>query len=225
MFVCSCGVTNRRGDMHPVGSVDFEGERLELARCPVCGSTLSVARHVRTADGWQVTKLRVVAERVDGGHDGVEKGGGVMRPSEIREDLLAQHGELRQLLAAARFAAERWTLGEAERIVLRDALAALLDALRSHNAHEESALREVLRGADSWGPVREQIMDDAHVDEHGEVFALLARLGETEDPVATRGALDAFAARLLDHMAREEAVCLDPSVLRDDDVAIDSQGG
>jgi hypothetical protein len=55
------------------------------------------------------------------------------------------------------------------------------------------------------------------VAEHRELYAAL--LGEDHTPV------DALLDRVLDHMAREEAIVLNEDVLRDDVVVVDYFGG
>jgi len=148
-----------------------------------------------------------------------------MRPSEIRDQLLLQHASVRGRLGVARLAVNRWALGEVPRGHVRGELAGLADALRSHNRLEEGALRELLRTVDAWGPARLEIMVEAHIREHQDVFEALLAVGEAEDPLDGVKEIERLHVRLLEHMAREEETFLNESVLRDDDVAIDSEDG
>jgi hypothetical protein len=148
-----------------------------------------------------------------------------MLTSEVRDELLLQHESLRGRLEAARLAVRRWANGEVPRIHVRDELAGLADALRSHNMQEEAALRDVIRTVDAWGPARVEIMNEAHVREHHHLFEALFAVGQAKDPREGVEELERLRTRLLEHMAREEEAFLNTSVLRDDDVAIDAQEG
>jgi iron-sulfur cluster repair protein YtfE (RIC family) len=148
-----------------------------------------------------------------------------MTSAEIRDELLSQHAALRGRLEAARLAVNRWASGEAPQARLREELAELASALRSHNLREERALRELIRAVDAWGPARLEIMEEAHVREHQHLFEAVLAVGEALDPREGVGELERLRTRLLEHMAREEETFLNASVLRDDDVAIDAQGG
>ncbi|HEY3820310.1 MAG TPA: hemerythrin domain-containing protein [Polyangiaceae bacterium] len=147
-----------------------------------------------------------------------------MTRSEIRDELLSQHAGLRARLDIARRAVERWALNEIPRDSVRDELAALADALRSHNLREEG-VRDMIRAVDAWGPARVEIMEEAHVREHHHLFDALVALQRTEDPREGVRELERLRTRLLEHMAREEETFLNVDVLRDDDVAIDAQEG
>jgi hypothetical protein len=148
-----------------------------------------------------------------------------MKPSEIHDELLSQHENLRAHVDASRLAAERWVRGEVNRSHVRDELARLADALRSHNLREERALRELMRSIDAWGPVREHIMDDEHVSEHREMLDTLIQVGQAQDPGEGSRELEKFSTKLLAHMTWEEKSFLNATVLRDDLVSIDAQGG
>jgi hypothetical protein len=140
-----------------------------------------------------------------------------MKRSEIRELLLAEHRDLRAHVEAARRMAERWTRGDAKWLQVRDELARLADALRSHNLHEERALRDLVGAQDGAGAAREHVMDEAHVSEHRDTFDALIRVGNAGDPGREGPHLEAFFSRLLGHMAWEERSFLNATVLADDD--------
>jgi hypothetical protein len=140
-----------------------------------------------------------------------------MKASEIRDALLAEHRDVRGRVDASRRVAERWTDGGAGWIEVRDELAQLADALRSHNLHEERALRELVRSADASGTSREHVMDEAHISEHHATLDALIRVGQAGDPGRERPHLEAFFSRLLAHMAWEEKSFLNATVLPDDD--------
>ncbi len=146
-----------------------------------------------------------------------------MTPSEIRDELLLQHQSLRGRLEATRLAVKRWAGGEVPRLHVRDELAGLADALRGHNRLEESALHDLLRTVDAWGPARLEIMVEAHVREHQDVFDALLAVGEAQDPRDAVKQIERLRQRILEHMDREEETFLNASVLRDDGAAIDAQ--
>jgi hypothetical protein len=145
--------------------------------------------------------------------------------TEIRDELLSQHAGLRGRLEAVRLATNLWARGEVLQAQVRGELAGLADALRSHNLREEGALRELVRTVDAWGPARLEIMEEAHVREHHHLVEALLAIGEAQDRRDAIAELDRFRTRLLEHMAREEEAFLNASVLREDDLAIDAQGG
>jgi Hemerythrin HHE cation binding domain len=138
-----------------------------------------------------------------------------MTPSEIREELLSQHASLRGRLHAARLSVARWARGEAPRILIRTALAELGEALRSHNANEESSLRALILVGDAWGPARVEIMDQGHVDEHAALCDALLSVEYAESPSAGAEQFERFYKRILEHMAREEETFLNAEVVRD----------
>jgi len=148
-----------------------------------------------------------------------------MRSSELRDELLQQHASLRGRLDAARLAVTRWARHEVPRTHVRDELAGFAHALRGHNRLEEGALRELLAAVDAWGPARLEIMVEAHVREHNDVFEALLAVSEAADPRTAVEEIERLRQHLLEHMAREEETFLNESVLRDDDVAIDALEG
>jgi hypothetical protein len=148
-----------------------------------------------------------------------------MTPSQIRDELLSQHEGLRRRLEAASGVVAAWAKGGAAQAAVRSELAGLSDALRTHNLVEERTLRELIRNVDAWGPVRVEIMDESHVEEHRDLFDALHVISLAQDGGEALRELEGFRARLLAHMDREEAGFLNASVLRDDQVVIDAQGG
>lgn len=148
-----------------------------------------------------------------------------MKASEVRDELLSQHASLRGRLEAARLSVIRWADGEVPRTHVRDELAGLAEALRSHNLREERALRELVRSVDAWGPARVEIMDEAHIREHRELYEAAIAIGQTSDPREGRRALEELREHLLEHMDHEERSFLNATVIRDDVVSIDAFDG
>jgi hypothetical protein len=140
----------------------------------------------------------------------------IMKPSQIRDELIAQHAGLRAQVDTARLAAEKWARGEMSQSHVRDVLAVFADALREHNLREERALRELIHSIGEGGPVREGIMDDEHIDEHRDMFDTLIQVSQAQDPREGGRGLEKFCARMLDHMTWEEKAFLNATVLRDE---------
>jgi hemerythrin HHE cation binding domain-containing protein len=150
-----------------------------------------------------------------------------MEPSEIRIKLLAQHTHLRSLIDDVRneldssSAMVDFDVAKRRPDRLRSAMVALALGVRDHNDEEELLLRDVISTVDAWGPVRAEIMGEQHIREHRE---LCSAVFDTAGSVDTREA-SALLDRLLKHMAIEENIMLDESVLRDDSVVIDAFSG
>jgi hypothetical protein len=144
-----------------------------------------------------------------------------MTPSQIRAELLQDHGELGSIIAATRQIAGRGSAGEPVLDELRVELARLADALRRHNVREEELLRDVMPSLGAGGQERAKIMTEEHTAEHAELFETL--IGILFTPVEFAGAGVAMLLdRMLNHMAREETVFLRADGLSDEVVAIDS---
>jgi hypothetical protein len=139
--------------------------------------------------------------------------------------MLAEHRGLRLLMEETR----RVVLGDASDAhapaSLRDHLGRLAAALQVHNDGEETALRELVRGADAWGAVRVELMDESHVGEHEDLERALLAADAEPDRARTRDGVLGLLGRIEAHMAREEEVLLGEDVLRDDDVVIEYFGG
>lgn len=144
-----------------------------------------------------------------------------MTPGEIRDQLIAQHDELRARIDAARLASEKWACGEVPPSHVRKALSELADALRAHNLHEERALQDLIRSMDPWGPALEELMDDGHVREHRNMLDALAQVSDARDPREGGRQLEKFCERVLDHMTWEERALLNVSL--GDEGSIDAE--
>lgn len=138
-----------------------------------------------------------------------------MKLSEIRAELLLQHAELRRLVRDVLDATERWKSGQS-RDDLHRALGRLSSLVRTHNAREEELLRTIMPGIDAWGPVRAALMLDEHVREHEDLLRALLETSVAPDASDAAPALADLAARMLQHMEREEKTFLGEDLLRDE---------
>ncbi len=150
-----------------------------------------------------------------------------MRPSEVRERILADHESIRKMLeeleAAARgvLAGERRLLGP-----LRDRGEALLARLEEHMHWEDRYLSAALREADAWGAERAALLDREHREQRVMLRDTLKRIRANRRP-ATAVARDLadLVARLRIDMEQEERDLVDERVLRDDVIGIDVETG
>jgi hypothetical protein len=146
----------------------------------------------------------------------------VMSASKIRTELLEQHDAIRAQAAEVRDALRG---GAAGRDRVRAALAQLADAVRAHNAREESLLKDVLPHVDAWGPARAAVMLESHGRQRRELYAALVDAQANPRGDATVGVVDALLDRMAEQMALEETVLLGEDVLHDDLVTREYCGG
>ena len=142
----------------------------------------------------------------------------MMKRSEIRRELLAQHAQIRIMMDVTKTIAEGAHAGLPGRGDLLDCVVRLADNIRSHNLREEALLGELVPSVDRPGAARAAIMKDEHVREHARLDAALRRIPEVPPQVAAVGVV-ALVRLLRQHMDREEAAFLGEDVLRDDVVA------
>jgi len=146
-----------------------------------------------------------------------------MRPSEVRERVLADHVKLRERLdrieGLARAAAGN---GRSKPSGLREEAEGFLDRLAIHMGWEDLHLVPVLREADGWGDVRIERFAEEHREQRELLEYILRELHDRARPeaVVASNVLD-FVALLRADMDDAEAVFLDPRILRDDPVSID----
>jgi iron-sulfur cluster repair protein YtfE (RIC family) len=149
--------------------------------------------------------------------------------ARVREQVLQQHGMLRERLQALADAA-RAVVGERDpalaeqrtRQCLEPELRAFLELLAMHLAFEESVLAPLLDAAappgESWGA---HLVED-HDRQRDELrtMAEVAVAGERDDPVGVAFAVEAFLSDLRIDMELEEQQCLTPAVLHDPDEVV-----
>lgn len=138
-----------------------------------------------------------------------------MKPSQILAELLAQHAQIRGVMATTRAIAARARSGEAVGDELRASLTLLADAVHAHNLREEELLRGLIPLLDFRGPSRAAIMSDEHILEHNRLHTALHGLSSAPLELAGVGVVSLLAL-MLEHMEREEAVLLREDVLFDE---------
>lgn len=144
--------------------------------------------------------------------------------SEIATELIDEHGNLRGLVQGVRDVLAFADEGDAK-LVLVVRLGALIQALESHNRHEQTLLADVIQTVDAWGPVRRARMDEHHLATHARLSdALRAAVAASTFAAASRAA-QAALDELATHMDEEERDFLNANVLRDDGLIVDQIGG
>lgn len=139
-----------------------------------------------------------------------------MTNTELRNELLTQHDELRELVAVVRTAAEQALAGRAAVADLRAMLANLAAEVLSHNAFEERELHAVLPDIDAWGLLRDGRVTLHHTAEHQAISGGLEAARRQPAAAALAEQTLRITDELLDHLEREERELLASDVLRDD---------
>jgi hemerythrin-like domain-containing protein len=140
-----------------------------------------------------------------------------MRPSEVRERILADHEGLRRRLAALEEQARRVAAGAADAApTLRAEGEALLALLGEHLSWEDRYLVPALCAAGTRGAAQVKALSEEHAEQREILADALASLRDGRRPtlLVARNLLD-LAALLREDMDREEQARLDPRLLPD----------
>ena len=146
-----------------------------------------------------------------------------MRPSRVREHVLADHEALRrQLQELERCARSALARPEGDALPLRREAKALVTTLAEHMRWEDRFLAPALRQADAWGQERAEILATDHREQRELLQDVIDKLGDLARPprIVADNVLD-LVTLLRRDMEEEEELLLDPRVLRDDVVGID----
>lgn len=149
-----------------------------------------------------------------------------MRPSEIREQILAEHRRALSLLDAARECAQRVRGGLGDSLELRRRLRLLEEALSELFDDEEEILQPHLAEVDAWGDVRVAQLGQRHRAQRD----LLARaVSEAEEgrlaPRDLAAAVLDTLGDLREELRQKERHFLHPELLRDDLVVVAQSDG
>ena len=137
-------------------------------------------------------------------------------PTHVREQVLEQHVELRNLLhrALAEAAPDGSDAPEPDAVRLRTVALELCERFRAHLIFEAEALRPVLAVLDAWGPERIRDLEREHARQQQDLDALLDRMEPGEAALRLAPALQSLAGALLRDMEEEEEEgCLRASLL------------
>ncbi len=150
-----------------------------------------------------------------------------MEPSAVRKRILEDHVVIRGHLSAVDGLARRALAGEEGlEAELRRAGETLRERFLEHLTLEDTHLVPALRDADAWGDERAARVEKEHAEQRAQMEELLADLRDSRRGVVeiAQELLDLVNALVAD-MEHEERAVLDPEILRDDVVAIRSEGG
>jgi iron-sulfur cluster repair protein YtfE (RIC family) len=146
-----------------------------------------------------------------------------MLPSEIRQRILDDHGQLRRLFADLRELLGEPAAGPSAGAV-RELAAALRQRFLAHLDLEERLLVPALRDADAWGAERADRIAREHALQRAQLERLLTHLRDaTYAPSELARELDALVSELQVDMEHEERTALSPTLLRDDVIAVDGE--
>jgi hypothetical protein len=142
--------------------------------------------------------------------------------SDVRSEILAQHGALRTFLTDAAQTARSAAGGDvAAGRTLFSICARLRSRLERHMAFEEGALVPALRASDPWGVERARRLLEEHVRQRQELSALV-QVSQTEAEARTVAfTLQTLISDVLIDMDHEERELLTPQVLHDDPIVLD----
>lgn len=150
-----------------------------------------------------------------------------MRPSEVREKVLADHIRLRATLDTIESLARGVARGAGDDVdELRRRGEDFLADLREHMQWEDTYLGPALLVADAWGKERANLLAEDHSEQRLVIDHLYADLRDRTRPALLLAwSLLDFVKLLRADIEREEETLLDERILRDDVVGIDVEAG
>lgn len=145
----------------------------------------------------------------------------------MRSRVLREHAGLRTQLTQLERLIRQVTSGERRQVgPLRQAAERLLATLRRHMRWEDRYLAPAVEDADAWGPERAKRLSEEHREQRIFLDDIVAELQlQDRPPVVLAAHLLELVRRLREDMEAEEALFLDPNVLRDDVIGIDVETG
>jgi hypothetical protein len=143
-----------------------------------------------------------------------------MTPKQIYIEILRQHAELREMMAAAKWVAQQVAAGKAPRRELKATVTQFMDALDVHNNREEELLRNVAISHRGSAMAEAELLGTPHFEEHKALrFALLDLQLDTADFRLAR-AIEQALDRVAGHMDLEEgALVRDDNTREDEDTS------
>jgi Hemerythrin HHE cation binding domain len=131
-------------------------------------------------------------------------------PSLVRDQILGQHIELRDLLAQviADVTPAHPARRDADPLQLATTARELCARFKAHLAFENEELARVFAALDSWGPERVRALHEEHLRQRQELDALLMKMEGGCEAEELALELRELATRLARDMEEEEAGCL-----------------
>ena len=144
-------------------------------------------------------------------------------PIDVRNQVLAQHGELRPLLREALEQTTHNLEGRADLTRLASTVLQLRRRFLAHLAFEERALFPVLAAVDLWGRERVADLEAEHNRQRSQLQTLVEGMHEGWDAARVAFVLRSLVSDLFLDMEEEEQGCLSPTLLRDEMLIVDHQ--
>ena len=140
-----------------------------------------------------------------------------MKPSQVRERVLDDHMELRDLIEAVEALSDAFEKGgDASGIALREHATALYEVFAAHLSLEDAFLIPALREIPEAGAAMADRLEREHREQRELILYLLGRLQQQERPTSlVANEVRSFAEYLRSDMMHEEATILNESLLRD----------
>jgi iron-sulfur cluster repair protein YtfE (RIC family) len=142
--------------------------------------------------------------------------------SSVREQVLAQHATLRDLLRRVLDTTTLTLRGDDEAAQEMDRIVReFRSRFRAHLGYEERFLAPVLAEVDIWGPQRVADLLNEHINQRAELDTLIEGIEGGWDPQRLAVATRALVTELMVDMEEEERGCLSAELLRDDVISVD----
>ena len=145
--------------------------------------------------------------------------------ASARQRILAQHTELRRLLAMSVVQSMGIVQDHpAQHESLRSLVTFIRAVFVQHLAEEEAVILPILDDDLPLGPARAELLRTEHASQRAQLDGLCAWPEDGDEEELARR-FDGLARQLLRDIAHEERELLVPDVLRDDHIVIDQCGG
>lgn len=149
-----------------------------------------------------------------------------MRPSEVRDSILRDHDQIRELLATVDDLAAAVVRGGCDALPLRRSASRLYELLQGHLDFEDEHLIPAIRDADAWGEERARQLQEEHREQRELLSYVLGQIEDREHAPKLLGqTLKGFVAAMIEDMDHEENAIVNEEILRDDVVGIDVEAG
>lgn len=149
-----------------------------------------------------------------------------MRPSAVKQRIVAEHQAMRGELEGLERLAERLERGDQTAVPEAAAAGrAMFRNLVDHIDLEDAILAPALREADAWGDVRADTLLKHHAEQRAALDDLATNTPDDMDPAPLAFVIRSFIDEVRKDMHHEEQALLDRDVLREDLIGIDVSDG
>lgn len=149
-----------------------------------------------------------------------------MKPSEVREQILADHRQVMRLLDEVEEEARSVLASRGNGDRLRDRAFELERSMADMIEREQALLEPVLRGTDAFGEVRAEQLHRSHRRQREALATTREEAAAGRLPARDlAGSLCDVIARVRADLEKEQQRSLDPNLLRDDVVVVSQSDG